>query len=113
MGAQFSIGEMLTLFEGGFKERFGLWVGVEFVKVKEVVVVGPELRTQEVQAVEFGKQVRGGVRDGAQWVRRRFALVFRERFMGVVELEIVHLAVTLIEKGCAAEGSGRQQNDGC
>src|ERR1700733_10959688 len=75
--------------------------------------VDKELGVQDIQAIEFSKEIGGRVGDRAERVGRVVAFPLRESFMRFVEVEIVHLAVAAIDDridgrhGDARSGQGR------
>jgi hypothetical protein len=67
-----------------------------------VLIVSEELGLQDVEAIEFGEEVCGGIGDGPQGVLGVKALPFGEALMSAVEFEVVHVPVTELELGFGA-----------
>src|SRR5579883_50782 len=65
----------------------------------EMFVVHKEFRLQNVEAVKFGKQVCRGIGNRAHRVLGAHLLPPREGMMGLVELQVIHLAITGVEQG--------------
>ena len=79
-----------------------LGIGCKFVVGDEVLVVGEELRLQNVEPVEFGEQVGGRIGGRTQGIVGMRALPLLERLVGLGELQVIHCRVAVIEQagGC-------------
>ena len=96
-------------------------IGRELAAVVEVVVVGEQVRFQNVQPVELGEKISGRVRHVAHGIFRVCLLIGAEGGVGAPEVEVVHLLITPIEVsrrrhgvsgvGCETRADQREQGN--
>ena len=92
--AGFRAGQPAGGVQRAFEIAFQGGIGRQLVIGDEVLIVDEELRLQDVQAVEFRKQVRGRVRRRPHGVSRVQALPFMEGRVRLGKFQVVHLAVS-------------------
>jgi hypothetical protein len=63
----------------------------------EIIIVNKKFRLQDVETVELGEQIGGGVRRRAERVAGMLAFACGEGLVGFVELEVIHLLETEID----------------
>src|SRR5712691_280461 len=73
-------------FECSFEALLQRGIGYQVVFSDEVLILHEEFGLQNVQTIELGKKVSGGVRGWPHWIVRVQPLPFMERLMGFGEL---------------------------
>jgi hypothetical protein len=101
---------LLAASQFGFERTLHRRIGRQFALRQEFIVFHEQFGLQNMEPVKFAEQICRGVGHRSERIFRMRLLPRSEGFMRLGELQIVHVAVTLIQAGCPEGNAPKRRN---
>jgi hypothetical protein len=112
---QNAVGKLFGAPQLGFERALHGWIRSLLFLDQKFFVLHKKLGLKDVEAIEFGEEIRRGVGNRSQRILRMELFPGGETLMRLGELQVIHVPITQIQAGSgernfgAGEGHGDQQ----